>query len=394
MSFNRGLPGLVRQTAAVVAASSLLFSACAPAAQPATGGGGAPIKIGAIYSTTGPVAGLGQDEYDGAQVFVEEINAAGGILGRKIELVFGNDESKPESGLSIAKKMIDQDKVVGLVGPASVIIGTAIQPVADEKKIPMVSGMGKVGDISPYSYALFPIADQTVPFIKLAKEKGYTKVGVIGQSGAVAESIKSTVLPPIEKEMQLVAFEQIQPADVDLTPVLAKLKALGAQMYFVPTTGQQVGIAAKNFKALGLQTQGIFTTTAQNANASLIDVAGEAADVINISGTKIFIYKDLPDSDPLKAKLTKFADAYIKKTNRQPTLVAALGYDMVFSLTEAIKTANSTDGEKLKAALDNQKGLKTLTGTITRGPNEHNGMVADWVLMRIDVAAKRFTLAK
>ena len=112
MSLNRRLLGLVRQTVAVVVASSLLFSACAPAAQPATGGGGAPIKIGAIYSTTGPVAGLGQDEYDGAQVFVEEINAAGGILGRKIELVFGNDESKPDVGLSIAKRIIEQDKVV------------------------------------------------------------------------------------------------------------------------------------------------------------------------------------------------------------------------------------------------------------------------------------------
>ncbi len=400
MLLNRGFPGLVRHAAAVVAASSLLFSACAPAAQPAApaaggaAGGGPPIKIGAIYSTTGPVAGLGQDEYDGAQIFVEEINAAGGILGRKIELVFGNDESKADVGLSIAKRIIEQDKVVGIVGPASVIIGTAIQPVADEKKVPMVSGMGKVGEISPYSYALFPIADQTIPFTKLAKAKGYTKVGVIGQAGPVAESIKSTVLPPIEKEMQLVGFEQIQPADTDMTPVLAKLKAAGAQMYFVPTTGQQVAIAAKNFKALGLQNQGMFTTTAQNANASLIDLVGDAADVVNVSGTKIFIYKDLPDSDPLKAKLTKFADAYIKKTTRQPTLLSALGYDMVLSLTEAIKTANSTDGEKVKAALDNQKGLKTLTGTITRGPAEHNGMVADWVLMRIDTAAKRFILAK
>ncbi|MEK7214367.1 MAG: ABC transporter substrate-binding protein [Chloroflexota bacterium] len=394
MSSTKKMTRLMHHTAAIVAASSLLLSACAPAGQPAASGGGAPIMIGAIYSTTGPVAGLGQDEYDGAQIFVEEINAAGGILGRKIELVFGNDESKADVGLSIAKKIIEQDKVVGIVGPASVIIGTAVQPVADEKKIPMVSGMGKVGDISPYSYALFPIADQTVPFTKLAKEKGYTKVGVIGQAGPVAESIKSTVLPPIEKEMQLVGFEQIQPADTDMTPVLAKLKSLGAQMYFVPTTGQQVAIAAKNFKALGLQNGGIFTTTAQNANASLIDVAGDAADIINLSGTKIFIYKDLPDSDPLKAKLTKFADAYIKKTNRQPTLLSALGYDMVLSLTEAIKTANSTDGEKLKAALDNQKGLKTLTGAITRGPAEHNGMVADWVLMRIDVANKRFMLAK
>lgn len=385
--------GRLRRPLAITVAALLFATACAPGSQPT--GGATPIKIGAIYSTTGPVAGLGEDEYVGAQVAVEEINAKGGILGgRKIELVFVNDESKPENGVSGAKRIIDQDKVVGIVGPASVIIGTAIQPVADEKKVPMVSGMGKVGEISPYSYALFPIADQTVPFTKLAKDRGYTKVGVIAQAGAVAETVKSTVLPPVEKEMQLVGFEQIQPTDSDLTPVLAKLKSAGAQMFFVPTTGQQVGIAAKNFKQLGLQSQGFFATTAQNANLSLIDVAGEATDIVNISGTKIFIYKDLPDSDPAKAGLTRFADAYTKKANRQPTLVAALGYDMVLSLTEAMKTANSTDGEKVKAALDNQKGLKTLTGTITRGPTEHNGMVADWVLMRIDPAAKRFLLAK
>ena len=100
--------------------------------------------------------------------------------------------------------------------------------------------------------------------------------------------------------------------------------------------------------------------TAQNANAAFIDLVAEAADVTNVVGTKIFIYQDLPDSDSSKAPLTDFATRFTAKTGRSATLVSNIGWDMMLSLTEAIKTAG-TDREKIRDALETQKGLQTLT---------------------------------
>jgi branched-chain amino acid transport system substrate-binding protein len=188
-----------------------------------------------------------------------------------------------------------------------------------------------------------------------------------------------------------VAYEQIQPTDTDLTSVMAKIRSAGAELMLIPMTGQQAALAARNFKQINYP--GVLVVTAQNANAAFIDLVSEAADVTNVIGTKIFIYQDLPDSDPSKAVLTDFANKFTSKTGRPATLVANVGWDMMLSLTEAIKTAG-TDREKIREALENQKGLKTLTGTINRTAQEHNGMEADWILMGIDAANKRFVLKK
>ncbi|MEK7215974.1 MAG: ABC transporter substrate-binding protein, partial [Chloroflexota bacterium] len=376
--------------------SALLFVlACGAQAPAGLGGQSAPaqpLKIGAIFSTTGALAGLGQEELWGAQVFVEEFNGKGGLNGRKIELIHINDESKAEQGLSAAKRLIQQDKVLAIVGPASVVIATSISPVLDENKVPAVTAIGDKGPITPYTFASAPVIGINDTTIKLAKEKGLTKVGLICQAGPNCEGFKKTIIPDVERELQLITVEQIQPADTDATPILAKMRSMGVQTVYSPITGQQAAIIARNFKQINYP--GIFATTSQNANDTFIGLVGDAADIVNINGPKIYIYRDLPDSDPDKARLTAFAKAYAAKSGgKEPTQSAGLGYDVLLSLTEAIKVAGDNQ-EKIRETLENQKGLKALTGTINRSASEHNGMGADWVPMGIDAAAKRFTLKK
>lgn len=376
--------------------SALLFVlSCgtqAPAGQSSQSAPAPPLKIGAIFSTTGALAGLGQEELWGAEVFVEEFNGKGGLNGRKIVLVHVNDESKPEQGLSAAKRLIQQDKVLAIVGPVSVVIATAISPVLDENKIPAVTAIGDKGPITPYTFASAPVVGISDTTIKLAKDKGATKVGLICQAGPNCEGFKRVIIPDVERELQLLTVEQVQPADTDVTPILAKMRSLGVQTVYSPITGQQAAIIARNFKQINYP--GYFSTTSQNANDTFIQLVGDAADIVNLNGPKLYIYRDLPDSDPDKARLTAFAKAYSSKSGgKDPTQSAGLGYDVLLSLTEAIKVAGDNP-EKIRDALENQKGLKALIGTINRSASEHNGMLADWVAIGIDPVAKRFVLKK
>jgi len=387
--FDR-LASIRRRFLAVPATLMLaLLVACAPTAP--GGGPNDPIKIGAILSTTGAIAGLGTDELVGAQMFVEDINGKGGINGRQIQLIHIDDESKPENATSAAKRLIQQDNVLASIGPSSAIVSASTAPIFLENKVPDVSAIGDFGPLNPYLFSLFPITGQGAIATDIVKQRNLTKFGVIVQAGPLAESTRRTTTPDFEKLMQMVAYEQVQPTDTDLTPVLAKIRSAGAEMVLNPMTGQQAALAARNFKQINYQ--GVLVVTAQNANAAFIDLVSEAADVTNVIGTKIFIYQDLPDSDPSKAVLTDFANKFTAKTGRPATLVANVGWDMMLSLTEAIKTAG-TDREKIREALENQKGLKTLTGTINRSAEDHNGMNADWILMGIDAVNKRFVLKK
>src|SRR5262249_47228920 len=106
---------------------------------------------------------------------------------------------------------------------------------------------------------------------------------------------------------------------------------------------------------------------------------------------KILVYRDLPDGDPLQARLTGFARKYVARANKEPGTYAAVAYDAMMSLVEAIKVAGDNP-ERIRDALETQSGLQLLNGTLTRGAQDHNGPVPDWLTIQIDPAARHFTV--
>ena len=377
----------------LLAAPAVFLLALVMACAPSSTGGGAnePIKIGAILSTTGAIAGLGTDELVGAQMFVDDINGKGGINGRQIQLIHIDDESKPENATSAAKRLIQQDNVLASIGPSSAIVSASTAPIFPREQGP---GNARLVTSATQSISILALPDhrsgQCCPGHSEATQPHQVRRD---RSGEVRWLNPRDGPPRLTSRSSCRWWptSRFQPTDTDLTPVLAKIRSAGAEMVLNPMTGQQAALAARNFKQINYQ--GVLVVTAQNANAAFIDLVSEAADVTNVIGTKIFIYQDLPDSDPSKALLTDFATKFTAKTSRPATLVANVGWDMMLSLTEAIKTAGP-DREKIREALENQKGLKTLTGTINRSAEDHNGMNADWILMGIDAANKRFVLKK
>jgi len=353
---------------------------------------GESIKIGGIFSTTGNLAGAGSEALAGAQILIEEVNAAGGVGGRPIQLIHVDDESRPEQAVSQLKRLIQRDRVVAIAGPASTVVSASLSPILNESKVAAVGCICFMGPITPYEFSTFPLFGIMQNLGEFAKAHNAKKIGVITQAGSLAELVKRTQLPVLEKlGFQIVSFEQFQANDTDVTPLLARLQSNGAQLVFAAASGAPSTLIAKNFKQVSYP--GVFWTYGGNATASFISLVGDAADVVNMGGYKILVYRELPDTDPVKARLTSFADKYVKKTGKEPGLYAAYGYDTALSLVEAIRVAGP-DRERIKDALEAQKNLRTLNGLINRADKEHNGMETDWVRVRVNGAEKRYQLAQ
>lgn len=352
----------------------------------------APIKIGAILSTTGTLAPFGTDALPGAQILVEEINAQGGIGGRPIQLVHVDDESKPEQTVSVAKRLIQQDKVAAVIGPVSSVVSASASAVFNESKVPAVGCICYEGPITPYEFSVFPLAGMMLNQAQFARERGVTRLGVISQAGSLAELIKATHVPVLEKEgLTIVGFEQFQATDTDLTPLLARLRSNGAQQVYVAASGTPAALAAKNFKQLNYP--GHYWTFAGNANEAFIRLVGDAADVVNMAGLKILVYKELAENDPSRARLAEFARKYVAKAGKEPGTYAAVGYDALRSVVEAIRKAGD-DPQKIRDALETQQGIQLLNGVLNRSDKERNGLNPEWLSVRINAAEKSFTLKK
>ena len=374
---------------------AVALSACQAAAPPAPQSGqqaGPPVKIGVIMSTTGGLAPFGNDALPAIELFVEEANAKGGINGRKIELVVVNDESKPELALSGVKKLIQQDKVLAIVGPVSQVVTSAVAPAIEEAKIPNVACNCITGPIGPYQFSTFPSKAMMKVQADFIKSHGDNQVGVMAQAGALAETLKRFNFPDLEAEgIKVAAFEQFQATDTDLTPVLARLRSQGIKHVYVGASGTQAALAAKNFKQLNYP--GYYWTFAGNANQAYVDLLGEAMDTVNLAGTKVLVYKKLPDSDPAKKRLAEFATKYNAKTKREPGTYAAFFYDSMTSLADAIAKGGDSQ-EKIRDAMENQKGLQLLNGMLNRSKDEHNGLDPDWLNIGVDPATKEFIIKK
>ena len=294
--------------------------------------------------------------------------------------------------MSQLKRLIQRERVVAIAGPASTVVSASLSPILNESKVAAVGCICFMGAITPYEFSTFPLFGIMSNLGAFAKERNVKKIGAISQAGSLAELVQRSQLPVLEKlGFEIVGFEQFQANDTDVTPLLARLQSKGAELIFAAASGAPTALIAKNFKQVSYP--GVFWTYGGNATASFVNLVGEAGDVVNMGGYKILIYGELPDSDPMKARLSSFAKMYVKKTAKEPGLYATYGYDTALSLVDAIRVAGP-DRENIRDALETQKDLRALNGVINRSATEHNGMKTEWVKVRLNVAEKKYRLAE
>ncbi|MFJ7668876.1 ABC transporter substrate-binding protein [Lysinibacillus sp. NPDC097195] len=345
--------------------------------------GGDTIKIGANLELSGNVASYGSSIGLGAELAVKEINDAGGIDGKKIELIKVDNKSENSEATAAAIKLATQDKVVAMLAPATSGNTVATVQIANDNKIPIVTGSGTApnitvnddGSINEYAFrTCFIDPFQGIVAANFASgEIGAKNVAIFADNASdyakgLAKSFKDTISKSGGK---VVKEEAYVAKDTDFRTQLTNIKSANPDFIFIPGYYEEVGLIVKQAREMGI------TVPLMGADGwdspTLIELAG--ADALN--NTYITNHYSAEDPDQ---KIQDFVKSF-KAANgdKAPDAFNALGYDSIYYIADAIKRAGSTDGEAIKNALAETKDLSLVTGTFSVDEN-HNPIKTATVL--------------
>lgn len=315
------------------------------------------IKIGLQGPLTGGSSPMGVSMRDGAKLAVTEINAKGGIMGRKIEMIERDDEAKNERGVQIAQELINKEKVVATVGYINSGVSLASQRFYQEAKIPVMNNVATATTITkqfadqPENYVFRNSANDSIQSAMIVDEvitrRKYTKVAILADATNYGQLGREDLEKALKaKGITAVAIEKYNIKDVDMTPQLLKAKEAGAEVVITYGIGPELAQIANGMIKLGWKVPMMGSWTLSMGN--FIDNAGKNADGALMPQT--FIQEA---NTPKRASfITAYQKAY--KVDRIPSPVsAAQGYDSIYLLAAAMTQAKSTEGPKILAALEN-----------------------------------------
>ena len=320
-----------------------------------------PIKIGVDGPFTGGSSSMGVSMRDGVRLATEEINKAGGVLGRQIQLVERDDEAKNERGAQIAQELINKEHVVAVVGYINTGVGLASERFFQDAKIPVMNNVATGSvlthqfDDQPENYVFRNSANDSIQAPMIVEEavtrRGFKKVAILADSTNYGQLGRADLEKALAlKGIKPVAVEKFNIKDVDMTAQLLKAKEAGAEAVLTYGIGPELAQIANGMTKLGWKVPMIGNWTLSMAN--YIDNTGPDGESARMPQTFI--------QEPTTPKRQSFIVNYLRTFNPKNSRIdspvsAAQGYDSIYLLASAIKQAGSTDGPKIKAALEDLK---------------------------------------
>ena len=357
---------MIRKSVVVMAASLALASGAAVAQT---------IRIGFSSALTGPAALASQWEKWGVEMAVDEINAAGGLAGRKVEIVSVDNRCNPTEGANSARKLI-QEKVVAIIGGHCSSATLAMMPIIQEAKIPLITGVSsspKIGEMSgaggnPYMFRINPddlmMAQALTEY--LGQKKTFRTIAILGEDSDFGRGAGSAFAPLAQKAgMQVISTDYTPQMIPDFTPVLTRIAQrkpdaialfmLGADQMNLIRTAMQMGLRIP------------YTGRAE--------LGGKIVELVAAGGMEgtVTAWTYSPDIDNPTNK--KFAADILKKHNTVATLQSWAGYDSMRAYAEAIRLMNSADSDKIREGLTKVKFTMLHGKTVTFDANNQAGKV-------------------
>jgi branched-chain amino acid transport system substrate-binding protein len=331
-----------------------------------------------VLSVTGPAAFLGDPELKTLQMYVEDINKKGGVLGRQLQLVHYDDGSDASKANGFTKRLIDDDKVDVLVGGTTTGATMSAAPLVEKAGIPFISLAGAVVIIEPVKKWIFktPHTDRMAAekVFEDMKKRGISKVALFTETSGFGGSGKKEAEGVAAKYgITLVANETYGPKDTDMSPQLTKIKnTAGVQAVFVIGLGQGPAIVTKNYKQLGVNlplyhAHGV-------ASEEFIKLAGPAAEGARLPAAALLVADKLPANDPQKPVAQAYAKAFNEKWKTDVSTFGGHAYDGLMIAVDAIKRAKSTDKAAVRDAIESTKGYVGTGGIVNMSPTDHMGL--------------------
>jgi branched-chain amino acid transport system substrate-binding protein len=374
----------------VLASVLMSFTACVDKSGTGGGGtttgGGDTIRIGVYGDVTGGTSSFGTSTRNGIQLAFEEINAAGGVNGKRLEMIFEDDQGTPEKAKTVISKLINQDKVVAVLGEVASTNSLAAAPVAQEAKIPMITPSStnpKVTEIGDYiSRVCFIDPFQGSVMAKFAANTlGAKTAAVLGDNSS---DYSKGLTQFFEQEFtklggRVITKQTYAQRDQDFKAQLTQMRDLKPDVIYIPGYYGEVGIIAKQARELGM-TQPLLGGDGWDS-PELWKLGGNAL-------TPAYISNHYSADNPAP-EIQNFIKAYQAKFNTQPDSLAALAYDSAKVLADAIKRAGGTESAKLRDAINSTKDFAGVTGRITLDASRN--AVKSAVVLALDPAQSKFT---
>ncbi|HTN28332.1 MAG TPA: ABC transporter substrate-binding protein [Burkholderiales bacterium] len=337
-----------------------------------------PIRIGSFLATTGGAAFLGDPEQKTLEMYVEKLNSAGGVLGRKLVLIAYDSAGDAEKARTFAKRLIEQDKVDVIVGGSTTGETMAVVPLVEQAGVPFISLAGAVVIIEPVKKWVFktPHTDRMACekiFVDM-RARGASRVALISGAGGFDKSMRAECVKVAKNHgVEIVADETYGAADTDMTAQLTKIRQnTQVQAVLNAGFGQGPAIVTKNYRQIGMslplyQSHGV-------ASKEYIKLAGEAAEGVRLPAAALLVAEKLADSDPQKLVVAHYTREYQARFKSDVSTFGGHAYDGLMLAVEAIRKAGSTDKAKVRDALESLKGYVGTGGIVNLSATDHMGL--------------------
>ncbi len=347
---------------------------------PAAEAGAESVRIGAILAVTGPAANLGLPEARTLQMLAEDANAAGGILGRRVELVIKDSQGSTEKAVSFARQLVEEAGVLAIIGPSTSGESMALKGFAEQNEQILISCAAAATIVQPVAKWVFktPQMDSFAAQAIFAtmKKLGIRRFGAVVSNTGFGQGGKAQLekLAP-QAGLELALTEVYDSTATDLTAVLAKVKAQNVQAVVNWSVEPAQSLVPKNMKQMGFDVP-LFQSHGFG-NLAYVTAAGKAADGIIFPAGRLLVADVLPASHPQKQVLAAYASEYRRKFSEPVSTFGGHAYDAFLILAEAIRAAGSTDKFQVRNAMEGLKGLVGTAGIFSFSPEDHNGLTMD-----------------
>lgn len=354
----------------------------------------AEIRLGGLFSSTGPTSFLGMPEKQTLEMLVDQVNKSGGIKGEKIKLFIYDTQGDENITINSFRKLVTRDKVVAVLGPSRTGSALAIKNLAEKFKVPLIACAASLDIVTPVSKYVYktPQSDTQVAekLVEYLVSKKKTKIAIITEQSGYGSTGRDAIIEYAKKaHLNIIADEKFNDKDKDMTSQLSKIKNKKPDATICWAAGSAPALIAINAAQIGLKnlymTQGV-------ASRSFIQLAGKAAEGIKLTSGRIVVADKLAANDKFKKTLMKYKKDFESKYKTPVSAFGGHAYD-AFMLFRAAYMKSGNNSEKLANELQNVKKLIGIAGEFNMSPKDHTGLTKDSFVV-VEIKKGNFVLAK